>query len=369
MLRVRDVAGLIERWAPRDFAMEKDNVGLQVGDPASRVRRILVALDATEELVREAVRRNADLIVTHHPPLFRPVRTLETSTAQGRLLAALVRSGKALYAAHTNLDFAPGGTSFVLAERLGLQQVRFLTQHARMYRKVVTFVPATAVDQVAGAMTAAGGGIIGNYDACSFRVQGTGTFRGNPRSSPRVGTRGRFERVEEVRLEMLVDQHNLRAVLEAMKRTHPYEEVAFDIYPLENVYPGTGMGAIGTLRKSLTLSAFLRQIRAKLKTGPMRHTRAVTPRIRTVAVCGGAGTELLQEAVAAGADAFVTADVRYHAFRDAAGVIALIDAGHYETEFPVVNAVTRYLRDALRASHPRVAVDAATTRTSPIVIV
>ncbi len=369
MLRVSDVATLMERWAPRDLAWEKDNVGLQVGNPEAPVRRILVALEATSDLVREATRRNADLIITHHPLIFKPLRTLDSSTGQGRILEALIKNGKALYASHTNLDFAPGGTSFALADKLGLQQVRFLSRHARTYRKVVSFVPETAVDRVAEAMTAAGGGIIGNYEACSFRVRGNGTFRGNDRSSPRAGKRGRLEQVEEVRLEMLVDQRVLPAVIEAMQKAHPYEEVAYDVYPLENLHPGTGMGAIGLLRAPLPLVAFLRLVRTKLKTGPMRHTRARTSRIRTVAVCGGAGADLLHDAIAAGADAFVTADVRYHTFHDAAGSIALIDAGHYETELPVVQAVTRYLRDALHESSPGVVVTAATTNTSPIMIV
>ena len=364
MVRVKDITALMERWVPRDLALEKDNVGLQVGSPEARVRRVLVGLDPTEALVREASRRRSDLIITHHPLLFTPLRNLNTSTAQGRLLAALIRSGRTLYSAHTNLDFAPGGTSFALGELLGLREMRFLAQQTRAYRKVVTFVPADAADAVAGAMATAGGGAIGNYDTCSFRTRGTGTFRGNAASSPSVGKRGRIEHVEEIRLEMLVDQRNLPAVLDAMRRAHPYEEVAYDVYPLENIHPGTGMGVIGTLRMPLSRAAFLRHVRKRVHAGPLRYTRGRAARIRTVAVCGGAGRRLLQEAIASGADAFVTADVHYHDYQDAAGKIVLIDAGHFETELPVVNAVVRYLRIMLAQSRMDVDVIPATTRTS-----
>jgi len=363
MVRVKDIAALMERWAPRDFALEKDNVGLQVGSPEARVRRVVVGLDPTEALVREADRRRADLIITHHPLIFTPLRTLNTTTTRGRMLAALLGTGRALYAAHTNLDFAPGGTSFALGELLGLREMRFLTQQSRTYRKVVTFVPADAVDAVAGAMAAAGGGTIGNYDACSFRTEGTGTFRGNARSSPRVGTRGRLERIEEIRLEMLVDKRNLSAVLDAMRRAHPYEEAAYDVYPLENVHPGTGMGVLGALRKPISHTAFLRHVRTTLHAGSLRYTRGRGSRIGTVAVCGGSGRDLLPEAIAAGADAFVTADLRYHDYQDATGAIVAVDAGHYETEFPVVNAIVRYLRDALRQSRARVDVVPVAART------
>jgi dinuclear metal center YbgI/SA1388 family protein len=369
MLQVRDVTTLLERWAPRELAWEKDNVGLQVGDPAARVRRILIGLDPTEGLVREAERRRADLIITHHPLLFTPLRSLDTSTPRGRILAALLNSGRSLYSAHTNLDFAPGGTSFALAERLELTDTQFLVRQSRTYRKVVTFVPEAAADRVAKAMTAAGGGVIGNYDTCSFRTAGTGSFRGNARSSPRVGKRGRVEHVHEVRLEMLVDQRHVSAVLAAMRQTHPYEEVAYDVYPLENIHPDTGMGVIGRLRTPIPFDRFLDRIREALHTGPLRHSHPRSARITTVAVCGGAGRDLVQYAIDAGADAFVTADLKYHDYQDAAGTIALVDAGHYETELPVVQSITRYLRKSLHESHPRVDIAAARTRTSAMMIV
>jgi dinuclear metal center YbgI/SA1388 family protein len=369
MLRVGDVARLLETWAPRTLAWERDNVGVQVGEPGTPVRRILLTLDVTEAVAAEAARRHADLIIAHHPPLYRPLRSLDTSTATGRTLATLVRNSCALYAAHTNLDAARGGTSHVLAETLGLMDIRPLAGRRNAGRKVVTFVPEEAVDDVAAAMAAAGGGIVGNYTHCSFRNRGTGTFKGNALSSPVIGRKNVLERVSEIRLEMPVDDDRLPAVLGALRASHPYEEVAYDIYPVESGRPTTGMGAIGTLTKPMTSAAFLRHIRKQLTSPGLRYANGTGRRIRTVAVCGGAGGDLIGAATAAGADAYITADLNYHAFVDTTGTLLLVDAGHYETEFPVIGALERFLRTALSADHPGVHVITSRIRTSPIVFV
>ena len=369
MLRVSDVGRLLETWVPRSLAWDRDNVGLQVGDPGATVRRILVTLDATEAVATEATRRRADLIVAHHPTLYRPLRTLDTSTPTGRMITTLLRNDCALYAAHTNLDAARGGTSHVLAETIGLQEIRPLEERRNAGKKIVTFVPRAGADAVAAAMTGAGAGIIGNYDTCSFRTHGTGTFRGNDRSKPAIGRKGQLERADEIRLEMLVEDDLVPAVVRAMKQCHPYEEVAYDVYPLETSRAGTGMGAIGRLPRTLTTTAFLRHVRKHLHAQGLRHSGPIARPIRTVAVCGGAGGDMLSAAIAAGADAFVTADVNYHGFLEATGRIMLIDAGHYETEHPVVRTVEQFLRSSLSTVHPEVTVTASTVRTSPIVFV
>jgi dinuclear metal center YbgI/SA1388 family protein len=369
MLRVGDVARILETWAPRSLAWERDNCGLQVGDLGAPVRRILVTLDVTEAVAAEAARRHVDLIIAHHPPLYRPLRSLDTSSPNGRVIAALIQHSCALYAAHTNLDAARGGTSHVLAETLGLTDIRPLAPRRGAGRKIVTFVPEEAANDVAAAMASAGGGIIGNYGHCSFRSRGTGTFKGNGLSSPTVGRKGVLERVSEIRLEMPVDDDRLPAVLAALRGSHPYEEVAYDIYPLESSHATTGMGAIGHLTRPLAAPAFLRHVKKALSAPGLRYAGARRERISTVAVCGGAGGDMLAQAIHAGADAFVTADLNYHAFLDAAGSVLLVDAGHFETEVPVVGALERYLRSALSGDHPDVAVSASRIRTSPIVYV
>ncbi len=369
MVRVSDIARLLETWAPRSLAWERDNVGLQVGDPGAPVRRILVTQDVTDAVAAEAARRHIDLIVAHHPPLYRPLRSLDTSTPQGRVIATLIRHDCALYASHTNLDAARGGTSHVLAETLGLTDIRPLAGRRNTGRKIVTFVPEESVDDVAAAMASAGAGIIGNYEHCAYRGRGTGSFKGNDRSSPVVGRKGVLEHVTEIRLEMPVEDDRLPAVVSALRRSHPYEEAAFDVYPLESANATTGMGAFGRLHRPMPAAAFLRHVKKHLRAPGMRMAGDTRRRIRTAAVCGGAGGDLIPAAVAAGVDAYITADLNYHAFVDNAGALLLVDAGHYETEYPVVGALERFLRSSLGGDHPDVTIVASRVRTTPIVYV
>jgi len=363
---VRDVQEIMEGWAPPDIAWERDNVGLQVGDPAARVRGILVALDATEAIVEEASRRRANLIISHHPLLFRPLRSVTTEDRNARCVMALVRKRIALYAAHTNLDFTKRGTSFALAESLGLLKQRFLRTPYRLQSKIVTFVPSSHVEAVARAMSEAGSGVIGAYDRCSFRIAGTGTFRGGEGSRPARGGAGRLERVPEVRLEMVLPRRASQSVVRAMKNAHPYEEPAYDLYQLENVTGDYGMGVIGELPRPVTLRTFIGTVRRRLGVRAPKFTGNLRSMVRSVAVCGGSGGELLPEAIVAGADVFVTADVKYHTFHDAAGRIALVDGGHFETEYPVVRAIVERLRHELRARKRPPVVAAATQSTNPV---
>ena len=356
----------MEAWAPLDIAWERDNVGLQTGDPDTRVRGILVALDVTESIVTEALRRGANLIVSHHPLLFRPLRSVTSGTSQERCLGALLRNRVALYSAHTNLDFARGGTSFALADALGVTTEGFLRTPFRLQNKIVTFVPPSHAEAVASAMTAAGAGVIGEYESCSFRGEGKGTFRGGARSRPAVGRKGTLEQVKEIRLEMVAPRRAVRGVVRAMTEAHPYEEVAYDVYALENPAGEYGMGAVGTLRRKVPLRTFLATVRRSLKTPALRWSGDPRTPVHRVALCGGSGSDLLGDAVASGAEAFVTADVRYHTYQEAEGRIALIDAGHFETEIPVVAAMVERLRRETLRGGERIPVRAASGSTNPV---
>lgn len=365
-MRVREFAQLLESWAPREVAWEKDNPGLQCGDPSAEVHGILISLDATEEVVREAQRKRRNLILTHHPLLFRPVRSVTPETYTGRVLEACLRWRIAVFSAHTNLDFSPGGTSEALAASIGIPQVTPLHRPFHLQRKIVTFVPEKDVERVAAAMGNAGAGSIGEYDLCSFRTEGTGTFRGSSRATPAVGRTGRLERVPEIRLEMVVPAWRVDPVVRAMRAAHPYEEVAYDVIPLDTAHPAYGAGVVGDLRPAIPLRRFLASISRGLGAKGVRYTTGRGTLLRRVALCGGSGSDLLEEAIRSGADAFVTADVRYHTFQEARGRIALIDAGHYETEYPVVRTLARRLRAHLRRTGISLPVDAATTSTNPI---
>jgi len=247
-MTVKDIHKILARWAPKDIAWERDNVGLQVGDMDAEVTGILVALDCTERVVREAKKRNANLIVTHHPLLFRPPKSITPGDSVGRCIRALVADNVALYSAHTNLDFTRGGVSFALAGALGLREVDFLHKPYRVQKKIVTFVPEEHVAKVRDAMAEAGAGVIGNYDHCSFGTIGAGSFRGNDAATPVKGERGRLEQISEVRLEMLVNQWDVSNVVRAMHAAHPYEEVAYDVYALENESKEYGAESSGHCR-------------------------------------------------------------------------------------------------------------------------
>lgn len=368
-MRIRDVQDIIEQWAPKEIAWEKDNVGLAIGNPETELRGILVALDVTERTVAEAAKRRANLLIAHHPLLFRSIRSIRPGDHTGRCVEGLLRKKIALYSAHTNLDFTRGGTSFALAAAMGLQRVDFLMKSYQIQKKIVTFVPKDHVDKVMQAMTKAGAGIIGNYDMCSFRTEGTGTFRGNKASQPATGQREKFEQVSETRLEMVAPEWRVNAVVGAMKRAHPYEEVVYDILTTENVSNDYGMGIVGELDRPMELKSFLSLVRRSLGARALRHTAGTKNKIRRVAACGGSGSDLTDEAIKQGCDAFVTADVKYHSFHDAAGRITLIDAGHYETEYPVVHAVVRHLKEEFRRIKQNVPVYATRTSTNPIIYV
>lgn len=366
MLTVLDIGRIIESWAPREIAWERDNIGLQVGNPGARVRAILVCLEVHKAVVQEARHKRANLIVSHHPLIFRPLNAVATNGTTGRITENLLKAGINLYSAHTNLDFTRGGTSFALGQALKLQEIEFLVSPYEVERKVVTFVPAEHVDRVAGAMAAAGAGVIGKYEHCSFRINGTGTFRGNEFTHPTVGTKGNLERVPEVRLEMGARSWQVNAIVAAMKKSHPYEEVAYDVYPLENKSNDYGMGIIGSLVRPMQLKSFLATIKRKLNVPALRYTGEPGQTVRRVAACGGGGSDLIDEAIKRGADVFITADIKYHSFHDAEGRIALVDAGHYETENPVVPAVSARLRQEIRKIGQNIPVYRTRTSTNPL---
>ena len=363
---VKDIQQILELWAPKELAWERDNAGLQIGSLRSSVKRVLVALDVTDGVVDEAKRLRADVIVSHHPLLFHPVRRVDEDDRVGRLLLKLARSGIAVYAAHTNLDFAPSGVSTALAGRLGLSQVEVLAPQRGLLKKIVVFVPASHADKVMASMAAAGAGQIGKYEECSFRMEGTGTFKGKAGSRPYVGKAGRMERVQEIRLEMVVPTWAAARVVAAMHASHPYEEIAYDLYGLENEFPEAGAGAIGNLDRAMSLDAFLGRARRSLGTPALRYAGDSRRRVRRVAVCGGSGSDLLPDAIRRGADAFLTADISYHTFERADGSIALIDAGHYETEQPIVRKVAHYLKSEVARRKERVSVFESKRSRNPV---
>jgi dinuclear metal center YbgI/SA1388 family protein len=365
-MKLAEIERFFDAWVPRWTAWERDNVGLQVGRRSRRVKNVLVTLDVTPEIIGEAIQKKVDLIVSHHPLLFRPPSSISDSTPLGSLLLTLAENRIALFSAHTNLDSSPDGVSFALATALGVQKPVFLAPMKDSLVKVAVFVPAEHVEQVATAMSEAGAGVIGEYSSCSFRMEGKGTFRGSRKSTPFKGKPLNLEEAKETRIEMVAPRARVSAVIAAMKTVHPYEEVAYDVYALENANPNFGMGAIGMLPKPITVREFLTRLKKAIQAESVRFTGSLPQKIQRVAVCGGAGSELLDHAIGAKADVFVTADVRYHPFHDAAGRIVLVDAGHWETEQVVLPVIASKLRAWAASQNENLVVSITQHSTNPI---
>lgn len=365
-MNINSVLNFIEGWAPPQIAWQKDNVGLQVGTLSNDVENVILCLEVTHEVISEAVKRKCNLIITHHPLLFSPLKKIDTDRDPiSKLTELLLKNNLTLLSFHTNLDFTTDGVSFALAKKLELTNIRFLANQKENQSKIVVFVPADAVDKVAEVLFMAGAGKIGEYEKCSFRSGGKGTFKGSKASNPAVGEKNKFETVEEIRLEVLVDDWNLGKAIAAIKTNHPYEEPAFDIYPLKNENKKYGFGAIGTLKTPMKEKEFLTHVSATLKTA-VRFAPGKGKTISTVAVCGGSGSELLKEAIAKKADAFVTADIKYHAFHDANKNILLIDAGHYETEVAILPEIKMRLAKFLSSNNEKSNVFLFGKTTSPV---
>lgn len=334
---LKEFVRALEATFPAGSAASFDHVGLQAGDPDAEVSGVMVALDLTHAVLDEALHRGMNVVLTHHPVLFTPLKKVRPTAGPEGLVWRAIREGVHLVAAHTNVDVHPDGVSIHLAKILGLTETRILSPIKESRLKLVTFVPPTHTDAVREALSRAGAGRIGLYEACSFTVRGMGSFRPLDGANPFTGTStGETERAEEDRLEMEVPKWALPAVLNALRSAHPYEEVAYDVLPLQQTDPNFGYGAIGMLPEPLSREAFLTHVSRTLGIRAMRATDFHRP-IQRVAVCGGSGSSFLSDALAAGADAYVTADLTYHPFFSALGVrdepqLCLVDAGHFETE-------------------------------------
>ena len=346
-MKLSKILTVLEAIAPPALAEDWDQVGLHVGDVGQSVTRGLLCIDLTEAVLDEAVRQGAELIVAYHPPIFKPLPRLTTGDVKQRIIWRAVREGIAIYSPHTALDAAAGGVNDWLAGGLGEGEVRTIRAGAavggRRY-KLVTFVPGDALDAVRSAMHLAGAGRIGGYESCSFSGEGEGTFLGGAGTSPVIGKSGRFERVAERRLEMVVDGRDLSAVTAALREAHPYEEPAFDVYPLEDVPDGRmGQGRVVTLARPVGMSLLVERVKAMLG---VKHLEVGVPkgmkRVQRIGLCAGAGGSLLNEA--GPIDAFLTGEMRHHDQLAAVGRgVAVLLAGHTQTERPYLPVLRKRL--------------------------
>ncbi len=344
MPTIADFTTYLERFAPCGTAAEWDNVGLLLGDPATSVSRVMTCLTLTADVAAEAVREGADLIVTHHPILFRGAKKLTATTLDGRTLLPLLRAGIAVYSPHTAFDNCQGGINDGLCRRLELENVVPLRpRDAKRSCKLVVFVPDADLQKVSDAVFAAGAGVIGQYNECSFRLAGTGTFFGTETTNPTVGLKGRREEVSEWRLELLVPETLVAQVVSAMRKAHSYEEPAFDVYPLKPAADG-GEGRIGELQEPKALGELAKQVKEQLRASAVQFVGDPTRAVRFVALACGAASEFLSDAIQRKADVFLTGEVRFHdALAARAANVALILPGHYATERPAVEELAATL--------------------------
>ena len=331
-MTVREVTSILESFAPLAFQEDYDNSGLIVGDANMEVTGVLLTIDVTPQVVAEAVAGRANLIVAHHPVIFKGLKRITGKSYVEQVVVNAIKNNVAIYAAHTNIDSVQGGVSFKMAEVLGLTSTQVLSPLTGQLVKLVTFVPTEYAEAVRQAMFNAGAGVIGNYDFCSFNIQGQGTFRAGDGTNPFVGEKGKIHFEPEVRVETIVPRHILNAVVKAMVEAHPYEEVAYDVYPLDLPYKKAGLGVVGDLPEPMNTIDFVKHVKQQFGAPCVRHTNPVKDFISRVAICGGSAISLLNDAIAANADVFITADVKYHQFFDAENRIVILDIGHFESE-------------------------------------
>lgn len=331
-MKIKDITNYLESIAPLNYQESYDNSGLIVGSPNDDVHKILISLDCTEEVVQEAMDKGCDLIISHHPIVFKGLKKFNNANYVERTVIKAIKNNIALYAIHTNLDNVVGGVSSKIASKLALVNQAILSPKAGQLKKLVVYVPRANVEDVRKALFEAGAGAIGDYDECSYNTAGYGTFKPLDGANPTIGSIGTQERVEETKIEVVFPAYLERNIVVSMLAAHPYEETAYHIVTLENTLPNVGSGIIGNLESPMDGSEFLAYLKNKMNLKVIRHTELLDKPIQRVAVCGGAGGFLLKEAKRSGADIFITGDYKYHEFFDAEKCIVIADIGHFESE-------------------------------------
>lgn len=329
---LKEIITEIENFAPLSYQESYDNCGLLTGNKHMEITGALLTLDCIEATVEEAIRKKCNLIIAHHPILFGGLKKLNGNNYVERTVIKAIQNNIAIYACHTNLDNVKLGVNKKIADKLGLINQQILAPKKSLLKKLVTFVPNDHLEKVRSALFNSGAGNIGNYDQCSFSLIGTGSFRGNENANPFIGKKGELSLETETRLELIYEGHNEFNILSSLRQNHPYEEVAYDIYQLENYYQNIGSGMTGEFEKELTEIQFLEHLKLVFNLKTIKFTKYLGKPVKKVAVCGGSGSFLLKNAISSNSDAYVSSDFKYHEFFDAEQKILIADIGHYESE-------------------------------------
>lgn len=365
-----EVIQLFEQFAPKELAMEDDKIGLLIGSLNQPVKNVLVALDVVEEVVDEAIEKDVQLIISHHPLIYRPLKTIRTEDAYGKIITKLIKHDIAVYAAHTNLDVTFGGVNDLLAAKLGLKETDVLVPTYEMpLKKLVVYAPVQAADQIREVLGNAGAGFIGNYSHCSFSNEGTGRFLPGENTNPYIGLQGKLETVKEERIETIFPQNLERKIIKAMLKAHPYEEPAYDIYPLDLKGQTYGLGRIGYLQEEMTLEEFSEFVKTALDIKGVRVVGDLKDKIKKVAVLGGDGGKYYPTAIRKGADVFITGDMYYHTAIDAKlDGLNIIDPGH-NVEKVMKDGVVKKMTELCQEKHYQVSFLPSVIHTDPFLFV
>ena len=361
-MKIKDITNCLEQLAPLTYQESYDNAGLIVGHPDAEVTKALICLDSTEEILDEAIAHGCDLVIAHHPIVFSGLKKLNGHNYVERTIIKAIKNNIAIYAIHTNLDNVVLGVNTMISKRLGLINTSILQPKKSLIKKLIVFVPVQHAEVMANALFTAGAGHMGNYSETSFSTEGKGTFKGNEESNPTIGQKGILETVDETRLEMVFPAYLESKIIQTLRAHHPYEEVAYDIFSLDNLQYQVGAGMIGELVEPMDTADFLMLVKTQLRTDCIRYTKIISKTVKKIAVCGGAGSFLLTDAIRQKADVFITADYKYHQFFDADGRILIADIGHYESEQFTKELIFEHLSQKL----PNFATHFSITNTNPI---
>jgi dinuclear metal center YbgI/SA1388 family protein len=332
MTKIKDITNFLHGIAPARLQEDYDNAGLIVGENDTEVTGILISLDCTEAIIDEAIALGCNMVVAHHPIVFRGMKRFNNASYIERTIIKAIKNDIAIFAIHTNLDNVSHGVNHKICEKIGLKHTTILAPKSQMLKKITTYVPSDFVDKVADAMHEAGAGHIGKYKDCSFRVEGLGTFTPTEGSKPFIGLHGHKSIENEVRIEMIFPSYVQNNVVKAMKTAHPYEEVAYYLHTLDNDNQEIGAGMVGMLEEAMSTIDFLAMLKRNMELNVIKHTKILKEKVQKIAVCGGSGSFLTRNAISSGADVYISADYKYHEYFDADGQIMIVDIGHYESE-------------------------------------
>lgn len=361
-MKIKEIVSALERFAPLPLQDGFDNAGLQIGLTDAEATGALLCLDVTEVVLDEAIALGCNMVISHHPLIFKGYKSITGKDYVEHCILKAIKNDIVIYSAHTNLDNAPQGVNYKIAEKIGLTNIKILDPKPDMLLKLVTFVPVDQAEEVRLALFNAGCGNIGNYDSCSYNISGEGTFRAQEGSNPFCGEVGELHTEIEVRIETILPAYKKAEVVRVLLATHPYEEPAFDIYPLQNHWAQVGSGVIGELEEAETETGFLKRIKKTFEVGCLKHNKLIGREIKTVALCGGAGAFLIPLAVRKNADVFITGEIKYHDYFGHDQEILLAEIGHYESEQYTKEIFHTIIRDL----YPNFALYISKVNTNPI---